>query len=80
MDRLVRPNREPDFKVGNSCFWWEERILGDAGTCYFIIPEEYVFLYAGRWRHFNHIFLKEFGREYRDSYATWLLEKELSKG
>jgi hypothetical protein len=75
----VKPNREPDFKVGTSCFWWEERILGTSSGYYYMIPEEEVLYYEGRWRHFNNLFVREFGREYRGSYATWLLEKELSK-
>ncbi len=76
---LIEPNREPDFKVGHACFWWEEKINGCDGYYFYINPEEGTYFSRGNWRNFSSDFMREHGNEYRASYAQWLLEKELKR-
>ncbi len=74
---MYRPNREPDLVIGVSSFWWEEEVSGCDGFYYHFNPEDWTILYFSNWLSFNGDFMRAHGDKCRESYAKWLLEKEL---
>ena len=82
MDRLVRPRRMPDFSIGDGviCFWWEEKVQSNGSALFEFSPDCWTYLGTSGWRLYEDVmWWEEYKTLIESSYATWLLEKELSK-
>ncbi len=84
----VKPSREPDFTIKNDitimndiCFWWEERVQSNGRDLYYMDPDDWTFMVeGGDWLLYTGWCLwREISSKVKGSYATWLLEKELSR-
>jgi hypothetical protein len=74
-----KPNRPPDLVIGDniSCFWWEERVNCCDGLFTYFNPDTMTYCDGDKWVVFNRGFIEKHGYTFKESYTSWLLEKEL---
>ena len=74
-----KPNRSPDLVIEDniSSFWWEERVFAADNECWHFNPDSMTYYDRNRWISFNRGFKEKYGHKFKESYANWLLEKEL---
>lgn len=77
-----RPHRTPDFCIEeyDVYFWWDEKIIETYGCDRFYLnPENWTaYIRNGEYYDLNPYLLEKYGAQMSSSYATWLLEEELS--
>lgn len=84
---ISMPKRPPDLFIeedgGSIQWWWEEKLQSNCGTYFRLNPENWTFQsrdgsYGSSWLEYQSTsWWSKYEREIKDSYAKWVMEKEL---